>query len=121
MNLIGNSRQAIEQRGKGGVLRLSTMRVGESRAFLEVGDDGAGIPDAILARYSIHSSPPSLPASALVWASRSCWASSASMAGRYMSPACRRAVPHLHWIFPLPRSRSRELLPCPPPVLEAHL
>src|SRR5207244_13224843 len=46
MNLIGNSRQAIQQRGNGGTLRLSTTHVGESRALLEISDDGAGIPDA---------------------------------------------------------------------------
>ena len=50
MNLIGNSRQAIEQRGKGGVIRLVTRLLGESRVLLEVSDDGPGIPDAILAR-----------------------------------------------------------------------
>jgi PAS domain S-box-containing protein len=50
MNLIGNSRQAIDQRGQGGTIRLSTMRVGERRARLEVSDDGPGIPDAILSR-----------------------------------------------------------------------
>ncbi len=50
MNLIGNARQAIEQRGKGGTIRLSTKRIGESRALLEVSDDGPGIPKAIAAR-----------------------------------------------------------------------
>ena len=50
MNLIGNARQAIEQRGKGGTIRLSTKRIGDSRALLEVGDDGPGIPEAIAAR-----------------------------------------------------------------------
>ncbi len=50
MNLIGNARQAIEQRGTGGTIRLSTKRIGESRALLEVGDDGPGIPEAIASR-----------------------------------------------------------------------
>jgi signal transduction histidine kinase/CheY-like chemotaxis protein len=50
MNLVGNSRQAIEQRGRGGSIRLSTKRIGESRALLEVSDDGPGIPDAIISR-----------------------------------------------------------------------
>ncbi len=50
MNLIGNARQAIEQRGQGGTIRLSTKRIGESRVLLEVGDDGPGIPEAIAAR-----------------------------------------------------------------------
>jgi signal transduction histidine kinase/ActR/RegA family two-component response regulator len=50
MNLIGNARQAIEQRGQGGTIRLSTKRIGERRALLEVSDDGPGIPEAIASR-----------------------------------------------------------------------
>jgi signal transduction histidine kinase len=51
MNLIGNARQAIEQRGTGGTIRLRT-KCGESGrcAQLEVSDDGPGIPQAIVSR-----------------------------------------------------------------------
>jgi signal transduction histidine kinase/CheY-like chemotaxis protein len=49
MNLIGNSRQAIEQRGKGGKIRISTHHsVGHVQ--LEISDDGPGIPPAIASR-----------------------------------------------------------------------
>jgi signal transduction histidine kinase/CheY-like chemotaxis protein len=49
MNLIGNSRQAIEQRGKGGKIRISTHHdAGQVR--LEISDDGPGIPPTIAAR-----------------------------------------------------------------------
>jgi len=50
MNLVGNARQAIEQHGRGGTIRLRTKRIGERRVLLEVADDGPGIPQAILAR-----------------------------------------------------------------------
>jgi signal transduction histidine kinase len=51
MNLIGNARQAIEQRGKGGTIRLNTKCIDSGRcAQLEVSDDGPGIPPAIAAR-----------------------------------------------------------------------
>jgi signal transduction histidine kinase/CheY-like chemotaxis protein len=50
MNLLGNSRQAIEQQGRGGTIRLRTRRIGEQRMMLEVEDDGPGVPQAILAR-----------------------------------------------------------------------
>jgi signal transduction histidine kinase len=50
MNLIGNSRQAIEQGGKGGTVKLRTRRTSENLVVLEVSDDGPGIPDAILSR-----------------------------------------------------------------------
>src|SRR5713226_6957955 len=50
MNLVGNARQAIEQHGQGGTIRLRTKRIGERRVLLEVADDGPGIPQAILAR-----------------------------------------------------------------------
>ncbi len=51
MNLIGNARQAIEQRGKGGTIRLNTKCIDSGRsAQLEVSDDGPGIPPAIVAR-----------------------------------------------------------------------
>jgi signal transduction histidine kinase/CheY-like chemotaxis protein len=50
MNLIGNARQALEQQGRGGLIRLRTQRVDENRVVLEVGDDGPGVPEAIWAR-----------------------------------------------------------------------
>lgn len=50
MNLIGNARQAIEEQGKGGTIRVKTLRVGEKRVLLEVSDDGPGIPQGIQAR-----------------------------------------------------------------------
>lgn len=50
MNLLGNSRQAIEQQGRGGTIRLRTRKMGEDRMMLEVEDDGPGVPQAILAR-----------------------------------------------------------------------
>ncbi len=50
MNLVGNARQAIEQHGQGGTIRLRTKRIGERRVLLEVADNGPGIPQAILAR-----------------------------------------------------------------------
>jgi signal transduction histidine kinase/CheY-like chemotaxis protein len=50
MNLVGNARQAIEQQGRGGIIRLRTRNVGQQRVHLEVEDNGPGIPQAILAR-----------------------------------------------------------------------
>jgi two-component system NtrC family sensor kinase len=50
MNLVGNARQAIEQQGQGGTIRLRTKRIAESTVLLEVADNGPGIPQAILAR-----------------------------------------------------------------------
>jgi signal transduction histidine kinase/ActR/RegA family two-component response regulator len=51
MNLVGNARQAIEQRGNGGSIRLSTKCIDSGRrAQLEVSDDGPGIPPAIASR-----------------------------------------------------------------------
>ncbi len=49
MNLIGNSRQAIEQRGKGGRIRISTLH-SAGQVQLEISDDGPGIPPAIASR-----------------------------------------------------------------------
>src|SRR5258708_6365469 len=50
MNLVGNSRQDIEQHGQDGTIRLRTKRMGERRVLLEVADNGPGVPQAILAR-----------------------------------------------------------------------
>jgi signal transduction histidine kinase/CheY-like chemotaxis protein len=50
MNLISNSRHAIEEQGKGGTIRVKTKRVAENRVLLEISDDGPGIPQAIQAR-----------------------------------------------------------------------
>jgi len=50
MNLIGNSRHAIEAQGRGGIIRVKTRRIAEKRVLLEVSDDGPGIPQAIQAR-----------------------------------------------------------------------
>jgi signal transduction histidine kinase/FixJ family two-component response regulator len=50
INLVNNARQAIEQHGQGGTIRLHTKRIGERRILLEVADNGPGIPQAILAR-----------------------------------------------------------------------
>src|SRR6266851_3704729 len=43
MNLVGNARQAIEQNGQGGTIRLRTKRISEKRVLLEVADNGPGI------------------------------------------------------------------------------
>jgi len=69
MNLIGNSRHAIEAQGRGGIIRVKTRRIAEKRVLLEVSDDGPGIPQAIQARIFDPFSLPSRPASApvLVW------------------------------------------------------
>jgi signal transduction histidine kinase/CheY-like chemotaxis protein len=51
MNLIGNARQAIEQRGRGGTIWLRTKCLDSGRrAQLEVRDDGPGVPPGIVAR-----------------------------------------------------------------------
>jgi signal transduction histidine kinase/FixJ family two-component response regulator len=50
INLVNNARQAIEQHGQGGTIRLRTKRTGERLVLLEVADNGPGIPQAILAR-----------------------------------------------------------------------
>jgi signal transduction histidine kinase/CheY-like chemotaxis protein len=50
MNLIGNARQAIEEQGTGGTIRVKTQRIAEKRVLLEVSDDGPGIPQGIQAR-----------------------------------------------------------------------
>jgi len=50
MNLVGNARQAIEQQGRGGIIRVRTKNLGQQRVHLEVEDNGPGIPQAILSR-----------------------------------------------------------------------
>jgi signal transduction histidine kinase/CheY-like chemotaxis protein len=50
MNLMGNARQAVEQQGSGGTIRLSTRRAGERYVVLEICDNGPGISETILAR-----------------------------------------------------------------------
>jgi signal transduction histidine kinase/ActR/RegA family two-component response regulator len=50
MNLLGNARQAIEQQGCGGTIRVRTCLEGDDRVTLVVEDTGPGIPPAILAR-----------------------------------------------------------------------
>jgi signal transduction histidine kinase/FixJ family two-component response regulator len=50
MNLLGNSRHAIEERGRGGTIRLRTKRMEGQKMLLEVADDGPGVPQAILSR-----------------------------------------------------------------------
>jgi signal transduction histidine kinase/CheY-like chemotaxis protein len=49
MNLIGNSRQALGLRGKGGKIRIAT-RHDAQHVQLEISDDGPGIPAAIASR-----------------------------------------------------------------------
>lgn len=50
LNLTGNARQALDQSGKRGSLRIRTRQIGEQRVLLEVADDGPGIPREILGR-----------------------------------------------------------------------
>jgi signal transduction histidine kinase len=51
MNLVGNARQAIGQRGRGGTIWLRTKCIDSGRrAQLEVRDDGPGVPPGIVAR-----------------------------------------------------------------------
>src|SRR5260370_18256255 len=57
MNLMVNARQALEQQGRGGTIRVRTKRIGERRVLLEVADDGPGIPQAIRPRFLIPFSP----------------------------------------------------------------
>lgn len=50
INLLSNARQAVEEQGPGGTIRLRTKRAGNSRVLLAVEDNGLGIPQAIQAR-----------------------------------------------------------------------
>jgi signal transduction histidine kinase/CheY-like chemotaxis protein len=50
MNLVGNARQAIQQHGHGGSIRVRTRQIAERRVQLNVEDDGPGVPQSILAR-----------------------------------------------------------------------
>ena len=50
MNLLGNARQAIQQQGRGGSIRVRTRQTAEQRVQLTVEDDGPGVPQGILAR-----------------------------------------------------------------------
>ncbi|GAC1624835.1 MAG: hypothetical protein NVS9B13_19730 [Candidatus Acidiferrum sp.] len=50
VNLVSNARQAIEESGKNGVIRVRTKYLSGNLVLLEVGDDGPGIPEAIAAR-----------------------------------------------------------------------
>jgi signal transduction histidine kinase len=50
MNLVGNARQALEQQGQGGWIRMRTRRADERRVLFEVEDNGPGIPQTIQAR-----------------------------------------------------------------------
>ncbi len=43
MNLAGNARQALEQKGRGGTIRVRTRQIGDQRVLLEIADDGPGI------------------------------------------------------------------------------
>ncbi len=50
LNLMGNARQALEQTGRGGTIRMRTKQIGKQRVLLEVADDGPGIPAENLGR-----------------------------------------------------------------------
>jgi signal transduction histidine kinase/CheY-like chemotaxis protein len=50
MNLTGNARQALEQTGKGGTIRIRTKQIGTQRVLLEIADNGPGIPAENLGR-----------------------------------------------------------------------
>jgi signal transduction histidine kinase/CheY-like chemotaxis protein len=49
INLFNNARQALEEQGPGGTIRLRTRRAGR-RVLLEIEDNGPGVPQAIQAR-----------------------------------------------------------------------
>jgi signal transduction histidine kinase/CheY-like chemotaxis protein len=50
MNLTGNARQALDQTGRGGTIRIRTKQIGAQRVLLEIADDGPGISQEILGR-----------------------------------------------------------------------
>jgi signal transduction histidine kinase len=50
LNLLQNAQQAITQSGKGGLIGVRTGSTSGGRAYLEVWDDGPGIPGSIQAR-----------------------------------------------------------------------
>jgi signal transduction histidine kinase/ActR/RegA family two-component response regulator len=50
MNILGNARQAIEQQGRGGTIRVRTGSSDRRNVTLEVTDDGPGVPPSIMAR-----------------------------------------------------------------------
>ncbi len=50
LNLAGNARQALEQGGQGGTIRIRTKQIGEQRVLLEIADNGPGIPREIIGR-----------------------------------------------------------------------
>jgi len=50
INLIGNSRQAIESQSNGGTIRVRTHRTEDNRVRLEISDSGPGISESIMAR-----------------------------------------------------------------------
>ena len=50
LNLMGNARQALDQSGKHGHIRIRTKQIGDQRVLLEIADDGPGIPQEIMAR-----------------------------------------------------------------------
>jgi len=50
MNLLGNARQALEQQGRGGTIRVRTAGNEHGHVTLVVQDTGPGIPQGILAR-----------------------------------------------------------------------
>ncbi len=50
LNLTGNARQALDQSGKRGTIRIRTKQIGEQRVLLEIADDGPGIPRELLGR-----------------------------------------------------------------------
>src|SRR5260370_29955118 len=49
INLFNNARQALEEQGPAGTIRLRTRRAGR-RVLLEIEDNGPGVPQAIQAR-----------------------------------------------------------------------
>ena len=50
MNIVGNASQAVEQQGRGGMIRVRTSSRDRRHVTLEVADDGPGVPQAIMAR-----------------------------------------------------------------------